>query len=899
MYDVRYQKAPQIVTTQFNKDPALAPLMNNYPSPGSSSTSTDDCCVPSKRKWTSKIMKTWVASDPSTTAPVVEHGDPKAAVRNAKKKKQRLERKAAAKAPPEQRYRVIRRGASPSRNNDVMQDGPVLPSGLLPIRQREGLTEEDSTAFSAAIDHFVPSLQTSPRVVPNHHGDVDMGTATHEGDIEHLPQGHATLQPAQVEDTNMDVAPPLPATMADTTMSTDDNEAIHPDTSVEALQCAVSPEDTGTRKIAGGMSDGDSVSQPSTTIDLHACRNTGDGMRASAAHSVPSADRPANIGAGGDSEDECSAPSPRSPEVGREVDFNVGWRRFGPRGQDITGYVPRFPDAPTVNWPGDLVTGAPYLPDERRGKAAKNKLEWDFKFVKTAARTLKSSRDRPDLCVHATFTNERDAVELIKKCTATGMPLVFDEFPDSLKWAHGSETFEDDPFMDPIRWSADPVDGVVGANLKTPRDFQDAAIRELKPLHPYVTANLLEFRTWLKMPGKASGPLSIFCTLTDVLRSRIADNVVESCSQSYGNKYEGHFAVVADMLRTHDWFLLHTAGFLTFGHIDASGMATSAQIRGGGMKEWIVFRSSRMPKPKPGDSREQRRLIQSQLVRRVGDLITAASTDSLEAPVRQDEDDWFVDGCIIELRPGMKYYQPAGTVHAAYTPVPTAAAGMHYFTYDDLHRMEVSRRVQRTKVGITNHNHNCGVQLMLITMAAALPMRAASGQTFRRKPMIALALMLTRPQDYIPPPDPLHPVNAVRGHRKKRKGRTSTPTAEEREKLKAKLKEMRAENAERRDEFNLTQKLRSERWAEDGTAFDRLAYTVAMRILIACKTKYPGDARAEIPGPEYILEGEHWEDPGPKLDIESITDDLAATHVDDIVQEESDEGSDSDLTDLD
>ena len=72
------------------------------------------------------------------------------------------------------------------------------------------------------------------------------------------------------------------------------------------------------------------------------------------------------------------------------------------------------------------------------------------------------------------------------------------------------------------------------------------------------------------------------------------------------------------------------------------------------MKEWIVFRSSRMPKPKPGDSREQRRLIQSQLVRRVGDLITAASTDSLEAPVRQDEDDWFVDGCIIELRPGMK-----------------------------------------------------------------------------------------------------------------------------------------------------------------------------------------------------------------------------------------------------
>ncbi|KAI3998152.1 hypothetical protein K525DRAFT_275542 [Schizophyllum commune Loenen D] len=388
------------------------------------------------------------------------------------------------------------------------------------------------------------------------------------------------------------------------------------------------------------------------------------------------------------------------------------------------------------------------------------------------------------------------------------------------------------------------------------------------------------------MPGKVRCILDLTCGFSqrDEITSRIADNVVESCSQSHGNKYEGHFAIVADMLRTHDWFLLHTAGFLTFGHIDASGMATSAQIRGGGMKEWFVFRSSSMPKPKPGDTREQRRIIQSQLVRRVGDLISAASTDSLERPVRHDDDD-----C----------YQPAGTVHAAYTPVPTAAAGMHYFTYDDLHRMEVSRRVQRTKPGITNHNHNCGVQLMLITMAAALPMRAAAGQTFRRKPMIALALMLTRPQDYIPPPEPLHPVDAVKGRSKKRKGRTSTPTAEEREKQKAKLKEMRAENAERRDEFNLTHKLRSERWAEDGTAFDRLAYTVAMRILIACKTKYPGDAKAEIPGPEYVLEGERWEDPGPKLDIESFTDDLAATHVDDIVQEESDEGSDSDLTDLD
>ncbi|KAI4294633.1 hypothetical protein K525DRAFT_212206 [Schizophyllum commune Loenen D] len=560
--------------------------------------------------------------------------------------------------------------------------------------------------------------------------------------------------------------------------------------------------------------------------------------------------------------------------------FNNEWRRFGPMGRDITGYVPRFPDAPTVRWPTELVTGAPYLPDERRRKSGKNKLQWDYTFVTNVARTFKSSRDRPDLCVHATFTTERDAIELIKHCTANGMPLVFDDFPDSLRWASAANSFEDDPFMDPQRWSTDPVHGVVGANLKTPREFHDAAIREVKPLRPYVIATLFDFRTWLKMPGKIRCILDLTCGFRqrDDITNRIADNMVESSSQSYGNQYSGHFGIVADMLRTHEWFLLHTAGFLTFGHIDASGMATSAQIRGAGLKEWFVFKASKMPRPRTGDTRAERLRVQKLLVKRVVDLIRAASTDTLEPPASdggEEEDAWSVDGCVIELRPGMKYYQPAGTVHGAFTPVPTAAAGMHFFTYDDLHRMEVSRRVQQHKNGVTNHNHNCGVQLMLITMAAALPMRAAAGQTFRRKPMIALALMLTRPYEYIPKPDELNDIPSAPAKRKK------------------------TENAERRDEYNLTVRLRTARWADSGTAFDRLAHAVAMRILLACKTKYPGDARAELPGPEYILEGDRWDDPGPTLDVMSITDDLTTTHVDDIVQEESEEGSDSDLTDLD
>ncbi|KAL1711621.1 hypothetical protein EV715DRAFT_163565, partial [Schizophyllum commune] len=361
--------------------------------------------------------------------------------------------------------------------------------------------------------------------------------------------------------------------------------------------------------------------------------------------------------------------------------FNSGWRRFGPQGEDITQYTPHYPDVPTVMWPTGVTTIAPFLPDEGEANEARNKLSW--------------------------------------------------------------------------YWGQDPVHGVVGANLYSLREFQDSAIRESNDLHPYVAATLLEFESWLKMPGKIRCILDLTCGFPqpDKITERIADNLVQSLASDFGHKYGGHFTIVADMMKTQDWFLLHTSGFLTFGHIDASGMATSAQIRGAGMKEWIIFTSTNMPHADAMTTRQRRINLQEQLIRRVADLVTAASTSSLahkptssaaekDIPATRD---WEVDGCVLELRPGMKYYQPAATVHAAYTPVPTAAAGKHFFTYEDLHHVEIGRRVQRLKPGVTNHNHNCGVQLMLISLAAALPARAASGR-----------------RDYMTKPEELHKITRER-----------------------------------------------------------------------------------------------------------------------------------------
>ncbi|KAL1725081.1 hypothetical protein EV714DRAFT_222003 [Schizophyllum commune] len=585
-------------------------------------------------------------------------------------------------------------------------------------------------------------------------------------------------------------------------------------------------------------------------------------------------------------------------------DFNIGWRRFGPKGRKLSTYAPQFKDVPLVEWKSGLTTVSPFVPYEGPSLPANpatenrlqarasgklgpnaNKIRWDQRYVETAASRLDDSRTRPDLCMHVKFNSEDEAADLIRECMSKGKPLVFDEFPASLRWAHSCKNVDEDPMMRPIAWSQHATKGTVGANLMTPRDFQDAAVRELNMEKPYVTATLLDFEAWIRTPGKIGCILDLSCGFrqADDITDHIADNVVECMTNSFSNLYAGRYTIVGDMMKTQDWFLLHTSGFLTFGHIDASGMATSAQIRGGGLKKWMVFSSRNWPVATAASTRGEMASMQGQLISMMRDLVHAAASRNLKpdkqqpltSPAHQTVD---MDGCVIELRPGMMYYQPAGLVHAVYTPVPSAAAGKHFFTYGDLHRVETCRRVQMAEDKLTNHNHNCGVQLMLIFMAAALPARAAMGQVFRRKPMIALALMLTRPEEYIREEKLIKLAPATKTHQQRR--------------------EDAKDNAERKDECDMTSRLRSRTWADDGTAFDRLAYTVARRILMNTTTSYGSPSEYnEEPGPEYIMEGSSWEDPGPVLDVAKFTKELLHTHIDSI-RPTTYTRAESDLSDL-
>lgn len=51
----------------------------------------------------------------------------------------------------------------------------------------------------------------------------------------------------------------------------------------------------------------------------------------------------------------------------------------------------------------------------------------------------------------------------------------------------------------------------------------------------------------------------------------------------------------ADIAKTFDWLLLHQAGFLTYGHADATGMGTTFDVRGDGAKLWLVLTCRRRP----------------------------------------------------------------------------------------------------------------------------------------------------------------------------------------------------------------------------------------------------------------------------------------------------------------
>ncbi|KAL1711503.1 hypothetical protein EV715DRAFT_172304, partial [Schizophyllum commune] len=266
---------------------------------------------------------------------------------------------------------------------------------------------------------------------------------------------------------------------------------------------------------------------------------------------------------------------------------------------------------------------------------------------------------------------------------------------------------------------------------------------------PYIERSIRQFveNVWSDQHLQAILDIPGGYGLRDLVTCYLSDGHLETSTSSYAVANHDYEFRPADFARTGEWYLLHQGGFFTYGHIDASGMATSFEIRGPGAKLWLVLEYC-----PPADATRSM-LMQGQKSVVLGIPRRAArpqqTDDGAGRPDFSVDHGREIRGCVLVLQEGDRVFQPPGKAHVVYTPLPTVTAGEHYLNWGSLHHTEFARAFEKhTNRQATNHDH-LSVQLMLIFMAASLPARVKEGRVFHRKPLIALCLMVLWPRKYI------------------------------------------------------------------------------------------------------------------------------------------------------
>lgn len=193
------------------------------------------------------------------------------------------------------------------------------------------------------------------------------------------------------------------------------------------------------------------------------------------------------------------------------------------------------------------------------------------------------------------------------------------------------------------------------------------------------------------------------------------------------------------------WDLFTLAGFFTYPHHDASGLATYAFIREG-CKIWGILR----PRVPPGVSRNGLGDVMRTILRPAPSL------------AYQDVSDVFN----IFLLPGDVLIQPPNAMHQVYTPVNAIGSGVHFLTYETLHLTEIARWFDHWYHYISTNADHSSVHRTLCRMAMALiyaykdrskcPKMPFPSNTdivstaFYRRPTLALAAMVCEPESYEP-----------------------------------------------------------------------------------------------------------------------------------------------------
>ncbi|KAL1670990.1 hypothetical protein EV122DRAFT_256794 [Schizophyllum commune] len=256
-----------------------------------------------------------------------------------------------------------------------------------------------------------------------------------------------------------------------------------------------------------------------------------------------------------------------------------------------------------------------------------------FPFVRGMAH-FPNARTRPDMVSFLQMGPETNRSELMKEVIAAhakGLWVVVEGA--GTKCQSGSENGED-PALDPQYWSDEPGEGVFGIALDTKREAHDMAKRargmpseqtdpdpddevtddpvnedasedesedesdrESASPNPYVRITVRDLLEQIHDGKRIRAILDIPSGYAqdDFVTRYLSDGHQECSTVSYRADNLDYDFRPADIAKTFDWLLLHQAGFLTYGHADATGMGTTFDIRGDGAKLWLALTCRRRP----------------------------------------------------------------------------------------------------------------------------------------------------------------------------------------------------------------------------------------------------------------------------------------------------------------
>ncbi|KAG5722260.1 hypothetical protein E4T56_gene10079 [Termitomyces sp. T112] len=380
------------------------------------------------------------------------------------------------------------------------------------------------------------------------------------------------------------------------------------------------------------------------------------------------------------------------------------------------------PLTPAIKWRNGCTTALPFISNPKAHK--KNLLASDAAAVRRLA-DLPPSTESP-LVVHLEYNDSlTDLASICRAHLSLGKTIVISGYP--------TEQFSD----------IQSYLSTTGLDLQNKvHTLHDMTRRQKNVTYPHYEGTVQELLDNLTNPRKIQCILSLQIPYPPI--PALIGNIDHGYAQGYiRNQDVAHYVnggkkvhFSADIEHTRSWALLHHGGVHTYEHHDAEGQGTFVQIPCGA-KMWSIVRPAGFEQAKTPEG-----------LTTLAEQMVNPGTKKARTRLAYEEK---AEGCVVNCQPGDFMIMPPGAYHMVYTPIPTAAIGGHYLSYNTMHLTEASRYFDHLHGhSITNNVHDttyitiCG---MMISVYRGLDI------VIQTKCLQALCRMVMVLEDYYPAMD--------------------------------------------------------------------------------------------------------------------------------------------------